>query len=272
MSQESGHVYTHGHHESVLRSHTWRTAQNSAAYLLPYLKPNMTILDVGCGPGTISTDLAKTHVPEGHVTGLDVPDIVDKAREHAASKGVTNITFTHGDAHHLPFPDASFDVVHAHQLLQHVSDPVQVLREMCRVAKPGGIVATRETDFSGMVWYPETEGMKEWHQGYMKVARANGGEPDAGRRLHVWAKQAGFSVENLTLSVGTWCFYTPEERAWWGGMWADRLLSSNFATTALKNGIYTQEGLEKVAEAWRRWAADENGWCSLIHGELIAKV
>ncbi|PIL22678.1 hypothetical protein GSI_15371 [Ganoderma sinense ZZ0214-1] len=272
MSQESGHVYTHGHHESVLRSHSWRTAQNSAAYLLPYLKPNMTILDVGCGPGTISTDLAKTYVPEGHVTGLDVPDIMDKARAHAASEGVTNVTFTPGDALHLPFPDASFEVVHAHQVLQHVADPVQMLREMRRVAKPGGIVATRENDMSGMVWYPEIEGMKEWLQGYMQVARANGGEPDAGRRLHVWAKEAGFPAESLTLSVGTWCFYTPEERAWWGGLWADRSVSSNFASTALKNGIYTQEGLQKIAETWRRWTSDENGWCTLIHGELIARV
>ncbi|EJF63286.1 UbiE family methyltransferase [Dichomitus squalens] len=271
MSQKS-HVYTHGHHESVLRSHSWRTVQNSAAYLIPHLKPNMTILDVGCGPGTITTDFAQNYVPQGHVTGLDVPDITDKAREYAASKGVTNITFTSGDALNLPFPDASFDIVHAHQVLQHVSDPVQVLREMRRVAKPGGLVATRENDHSAKVWWPDIEGLQQWSEGYKAVARANGGEPDAGRRLHVWAKKAGYPADSLTLSVGTWCFYTPEDRAWWGGLWADRLLSSNFAPTALKHGIFTQEGLEKVAEAWRRWGADEDAWCTLIHGELIAKV
>ena len=271
MPQQS-HVYTHGHHESVLRSHSWRTVQNSAAYIIPYLKPNLTVLDVGCGPGTITTDIAQNYVPQGHVTGLDVPDVLDKAREYAASKGVSNITFTAGDALNLPFPDASFDVVHAHQVLQHVSDPVQVLREMRRVAKPGGIVATRENDHGGMVWWPASKGMDEWSEGYEKVARANGGEPNAGRRLHVWAKKAGYPPESLTLSVGTWCFYTPEDRAWWGGLWADRTLSSNFASTALKHGIYTQEGLEKAAEAWRQWRADEDGWCTLIHGELIAKV
>ncbi|MEU7161670.1 class I SAM-dependent methyltransferase, partial [Streptomyces chrestomyceticus] len=51
-------VYTHGHHESVLRSHTWRTAANSAAYLLDAIEPHMEILDIGCGPGTITADLA----------------------------------------------------------------------------------------------------------------------------------------------------------------------------------------------------------------------
>ena len=269
MSKEA--VYTHGHHESVLRSHSWRTAENSAGYLLPYLKPSMTILDVGCGPGTITADLA-SRVPDGHATGLDVPAVLDTARANASARGVTNVTFTSGDAHALPFPDASFDVVHAHQVLQHVRDPVQVLREMRRVAKPGGIVASRETDFGGIVWYPPVEGMEEWRQNYSRVARANGGEPDAGRRLHVWAQEAGFTKESLTLSVGSWCFYTPEERAWWSGLWADRTLSSNFAATATKHGIYTQEGLEKVAETWRKWGADENGWMTLMNGQLIARV
>ncbi|KAI0754803.1 UbiE family methyltransferase [Daedaleopsis nitida] len=270
MSQET--VYTHGHHASVLRSHTWRTAKNSAAYLLPYLKPNMTILDIGCGPGTITADLAVNYVPEGHVTGLDVPGILDSAKQYASERGATNVSFTSGDAHALPFPDASFDVVHAHQVLQHVGDPVQVLHEMRRVTKPGGIVATRETDFSGMIWWPELEGMEEWREGYQKVARANGGEPDAGRRLHVWAKKAGYPADSLTLSTGTWCYYTAEERTWWSEIWAERSLSSNFAKTALENGIYTQEGLEKIAEVWRKWGADEDGWCSLVHGELISKV
>lgn len=266
-------TYTHGHHESVLRSHSWRTAKNSAAYLIPYLKPDMTLLDIGCGPGTITADFAAL-LPQGHVTGLEVPnsDVLDKARANAAERGVTNITFTTGNALALPFPNASFDVVHAHQVLQHVGDPVQMLKEMRRVTKPGGIVAAREADFSGMAWYPEVEGLEDWRVGYLKTARANGGEPDAGRRLHVWAKAAGFSRESITLSVGTWCYYTPEERAWWSGLWADRSVSSNYASSALKHGVYTQEGLQRVSEAWRKWGAEEDGWFTLIHGELVARV
>ncbi|KAH9851763.1 methyltransferase type 11 [Lenzites betulinus] len=266
-------VYTHGHHESVLRSHSWRTAKNSAAYLLPYLKPNMSLLDIGCGPGTITADFA-TLLPEGHVTALEIPDsdVLDKARAYAAERGVTNITFTTGNALALPFPDDTFDVVHAHQVLQHVGDPVQMLKEMRRVTKPGGIVAARDADFSGMIWYPDVEGLEGWRQGYLKVTRANGGEPDAGRRLHVWAKAAGFSAQDLTLSAGTWCYYTPEQRAWWGGVWADRTVSSHYADSALKHGVYTKEQLQGVAEVWRKWAAEEDGWFTLIHGELIAKV
>src|SRR4051812_43385631 len=84
-------VYTHGHHESVLRSHTRRTAVNSASYLLGSLKPHMRILDIGCGPGTITADLAAL-VPDGHVTGVDhAPGILEQARATADRRGLTNV-------------------------------------------------------------------------------------------------------------------------------------------------------------------------------------
>ncbi|KAI0340019.1 UbiE family methyltransferase [Trametopsis cervina] len=272
MSRPAEAVYTHGHDESVLRSHTWRTAQNSAAYLLPYLKPTMTILDLGCGPGTITADLAG-YVPEGHITGLDAAaDVLDKARAHAEGRKIANITFTTGDVHALPFPDATFDVTHAHQVLQHVADPVQMLREMRRVTKPGGFVATRETDFGGMFWYPESEGMSAWHRTYERVARANGGEPHAGRRLLAWARQAGFDPAKVTCTGGTWCYATLAERSWWGGLWADRLVQSNFATTAVGNGIATIEEVRALSEAWREWLADEDAWFYVPHGEIVCVV
>jgi ubiquinone/menaquinone biosynthesis C-methylase UbiE len=133
----TGDVYTHGHHESVLRSHTWRTAENSAAYLLPALRPRLDLLDVGCGPGTITADLARRVAP-GRVVGVDrAPDVLAQASAHASGQGVS-IELQAGDVYALQFPDASFDVVHAHQVLQHLSAPVRALREMRRVLRPGG--------------------------------------------------------------------------------------------------------------------------------------
>lgn len=266
-------VYTHGHDESVLRSHTWRTAKNSAEYLLPYLKPDMKLLDVGCGPGTITADLAANYVPHGHITAVDfASDVLHKARQYAADRGVTNVDFMPADAHALPFPDDTFDVTHAHQVLQHVTDPVQILREMRRVTKPGGLVATRETDFAGFVWYPESEGMAEWMQMYVRVARANGGEPHAGRRLLAWARLAGFQPTQVTCTGSAWCYATQDERAWWGSLWADRLVKSNFAPTAVKNGIATIEEIQKVSQAWREWAAADDAWFGVLHGEVVCKV
>lgn len=268
-------VYTHGHAESVLRSHTWRTAANSAAFLLPHLQPTMTLLDVGCGPGTITADLALNYVSQGHVTALEnAPSVLDTARAYAAERGAANITFVTGDVHALPFADDTFDVVHAHQVLQHVADPVRALAEMRRVAKPGGIVAVRDVVFGGMIWAPPVHdaSMRRWLDTYCRVARGNGGEPDAGRFLHSWARQVGFDADKVECSTGTWCYHSESERKWWGGLWADRTLQSNFATTATKNGWATQEELETVAQTWRDWAADEDGWISLVHGEIIAHV
>src|SRR5690554_6278613 len=136
--------YTHGHHDSVLASHTWRTVDNSAAYLSPSLHEGNDVLDVGCGPGTISVDLAR-RVSPGSVIGLDsAPEVIEKARVLADSEGVSNIRFVVGDAYATGFDDGRFDIVHTHQTLQHLGDPVAALREFRRVAKPGGVVAARE--------------------------------------------------------------------------------------------------------------------------------
>ncbi|KAJ7762334.1 S-adenosyl-L-methionine-dependent methyltransferase [Mycena maculata] len=265
--------YTHGHHESVLRSHSWRTAQNSCAYLLSSLSPNMHILDVGCGPGTITADLTK-FVPFGHVTGIErsAEDVLQKAREDAGAQGINNITYAIGDVLSLNFPDDSFDVVHAHQVLQHVSDPILALREMARVAKPGGIVAVRDTDFSAMTWYPESEGMSLWHTTHRQVARSNGGEPDAGRRLLSWALQAGLKRDQITASASTWCYSTSDEVHWWGSSWSERVLSSSFAASALERGFATQEILDNMSHAWKSWGSQPDAWFALLHGELLCKV
>ncbi|MDQ0687486.1 SAM-dependent methyltransferase [Streptomyces achromogenes] len=262
-------VYTHGHHESVLRSHTWRTAANSAAYLLGSLKPHMKILDIGCGPGTITADLAAL-VPEGHVTGVDhAPAVLEQARSTAAERGLANVDFAVADVHALAYPDDTFCVVHAHQVLQHVGDPVRALREMLRVTRPGGFVAVRDSDYAAMTWYPASPGMDDWLDLYHRVARANGGEPDAGRRLKSWALAAGFT--DVTATSATWTFSTPEERAWWGGLWADRTVASAYAERATGGGHATPEQLRAVSQAWREWGRREDGWFSVLHGEILCR-
>lgn len=126
----TGETYLHGHHDSVLRSHRWRTAENSAGYLLPRLQDADRVLDVGCGPGTITVDLA-ARVPQGEVVGIDAAgDVLEDARQEASRQGRPNVRFDTGDVYHLAFNDAAFDVVHTHQVLQHLGDPVAALAEM----------------------------------------------------------------------------------------------------------------------------------------------
>lgn len=265
-------VYTGGHHESVLRSHRWRTAENSAGYLLSALRSDMKILDIGCGPGTITVDFARL-VPEGEVIGVDYePSVVDKARETASQSQVQNVRFLVGDiTTALEFPDDSFDVVHAHQVLQHVADPVYALREMRRLTRPGGIIACRESDFSAMTFYPELEQLKEWQNLYVKLARHNGGEPNAGRRLVSWARRAGIEREKITASAGTWCYSSLEERNWWSAIWADRVVASSFGKMATSSGFAREEDLNRIADGWRRWGSEEDAWFAVLHGEILCR-
>jgi ubiquinone/menaquinone biosynthesis C-methylase UbiE len=260
-------VYTHGHHESVLRSHLWRTAENSAAHLLPHIAPGMALLDVGCGPGTITVDLARRVAP-GRVVGIDrSAEVVERARSQLASPD--RVEFAVGDVYGLDFPDASFDVVHAHQVLQHLTDPIAALREMRRVVRREGVVAVRDSDYASFVWAPLDPLLAGWLEVYRAVARRNRAEPDAGRFLKGWARQAGFTEIEATSS--TWTYADPETCAWWGGLWADRCLLSDFGRQAVDYGLASRAELEAMAEAWRRWAREPDAYFVVIHGEVLAR-
>jgi SAM-dependent methyltransferase len=264
---EAEHQYTHGHHESVLRSHRWRTAENSAGYLLPHLVPGASVLDIGCGPGTITLDLARVVAP-GPVIGIDrSEDAVAAARR--LLDGTARVSFETGDLFAMRFDDASFDVVHAHQVLQHLGDPVAALVEMARICRPDGLVAVRDGDYESMTWYPDYPKLDRWLDLYRRTARANGGEPDAGRRLVAWARAAGCS--DVTASASAWCFATPEDRRWWAGTWAERITVTALAERIRELGLADQTELDEIGAAWLRWADEPDGWFSVTHGEVLCR-
>ena len=262
--------YTHGHSAAVLSAHSRRGAADSAAYLLAHLNAGMDLLDVGCGPASITADLAERVTP-GRVVALDAASgALEAARATLRDRGLSEqVEVTCGDVMALPFEDASFDVVHAHQVLQHLADPVGALAEMRRLTRPGGMVAVRDAVYSAMTWFPEPAGMEQWRSVYMATARANGGEPDAGSRLLSWAREAGFT--DVTASASTWCYATPADRAWQSQTWAQRCLTS-FGPRAVELGLADRSDLETMAQAWRQWGASEDAWFVVVHGEVLARV
>ena len=264
-------VYTHGHHEAVLRSHRWRTAANSAAYLLPHLRPGSALLDVGCGPGTLTVDLAARVAP-GRTVGVDTAaDVVAAACDHARERGATNVEVVAGDFRTLDLARGSFDVVHAHQVLQHLRDPVGALAAMAALARPGdGLVAARDADYAAMTWAPADERLDRWARLYQAVTTRNGADANAGRHLPRWARLAG--LDDVTYTTSTWTFATPDERAWWSETWAERVVASSLAHQALDQGIATRGELEDIAAGWRAWAQDADAVFTVVHGEIIARV
>ncbi|GAB3701581.1 methyltransferase domain-containing protein [Nocardiopsis oceani] len=262
--------YTHGQHPTVTTSYLWRNAENSSAYALEEMRPGRSLLDVGCGPGSVTVDLARRVAP-GRVTAVDASaEAVDQARATAAAEGVDNVDFHVGDVLGLDLPDNTFDVVHAHQVLQHVADPVRALAEMGRVAKPGGVVAACDSDYSAMHWYPRLPELDTWMDLYQRVARANGGEPDAGRHMLAWAHEAGFT--DVTYAAEVWNHSAPERRTWWGGMWARRILESAVGSRAVEAGYATQEDLEAISAGWTRWSEHPDGVFVIPRGAILCRV
>jgi len=191
-------------------------------------------------------------------------------RAEIATRELNTVDFVVTDVHRMDFADDSFDVVHAHQVLQHVGDPVQALREMGRVSKPGGLVAARDADYQAFTWFPDSPPLDRWLDLYRSIARHNGGEPDAGRRMLHWARRAGFT--DITVSASIWSYSTPEERHGWGLMWADRVLQSDFAAQAVDSGAASSEELQQISRAWRDWAAASDGFLMVPHVEIVIRV
>ncbi|MPZ99468.1 MAG: methyltransferase domain-containing protein [Dehalococcoidia bacterium] len=267
QSSDRPDVYTHGHHASVVGQHARRTAERDAAFLLPRLRPGMRLLDVGCGPGSITIGLARAVAP-GETVGTDVvPEVVEEARARAAAEGVTNLRFAAESIYGLSYPDASFDVAYAHQVLQHLARPVDALREMARVLRPGGLVAVRDADYATMVAWPKSDAIDRWLEVYHAVATRNWADADAGRRLPSWVRAAGFADIEVTGTVQI--MTDPASTSNWGESWADRTLESSFGAQAMEYGIATRAEMEAVAAGWRAWAADPEAFFMYTQVEVI---
>ena len=264
---ETPDTYVHGHHESVLRSHTQRTVANSAAYLAEHLEPGMDLLDVGCGPGTITVEFAGIVGP-GQVVGIDAAsDVIEVAM---GLDGPDNCRFGVDDVYGLSFDDDSFDAVHAHQVLQHLRRPVDALIEMKRVARPGGVVAVRDADYGAMHWAPASDALDRWMDLYHQMTDANEVHADAGRYLLGWAQAAGF--ERIEVAATSWAWATLETRTWWADLWADRITKSSYAAQATELELADAAELEHIAAEFRRWAEAPDGVFVVPHVEVLAWV
>lgn len=120
-----------------------------------------------------------------------------------------------------------------------------------------------------MSWYPDNEGIAAWLETTSRVAKAKGGNPHPGRYIHVWAEEAGFERGKIVKSTGSWCFSSPEERAYWGGSMEGRFRSSGFTKMCLEEGLATAEELEGIVKGWRTFVEEQTGWFGLLHGELL---
>ena len=246
---ESTGTYTHGYSHGSVQALTNRSANREAAFLLPYLKPGMRFVDVGCGPGTITVGLAAAIGP-GEVLGIDFsPEMVERARALAKEQGVANVRFEVGRAEEMPIADETFDAALEHNLLEHVADPLRVLREMHRVLKPGAVIGLADGDWGTLLIEPAIPDLLEGLALYERVWRLNGGNPRLGRIQRALLRQTGFRHGETTLHGIEVAPNAAES-------WVARLLGPRVGGRALELGWVDRPTLERYAEGWRTWAKD----------------
>jgi SAM-dependent methyltransferase len=194
-NQKEASGYIHGTHEeeqgrlSLLNRLTNPPFLNFLA-----LRPTDTVLEVGSGLGLLASEVA-ARVPQGAVYGVEF----SAEQLSQVPAGVPTLHFVRGDAHTLPFPDATFDVVYCRYVLEHVPDPLTVLREMRRVLKPGGRALAQENDDAMFTFDPDCPCVAALWEKFIALQFRLGGDPLIGRRLFRLFYHAGFRDISLSL-------------------------------------------------------------------------
>lgn len=248
MKSES---YTPGHTENATNFMARRSLYSHGQFFVPFLSANHTVLDLGCGPGTISVEMARLVAP-GNVTGIDFSESqVLLARKHAGEAGVSNVDFHLGSCYELPFANQSFDRIFCHALMEHLAEPVGALREAFRVLQPDGMIGLCSPDADGWLLSPPSPELEAAVTTYADLQRANGGNLRIGKHLGVLLEDAGFTA--IRLAARYECYPSLE-------------FIGEYLALQLE-----QQGFGPHAATLREWAKNSNGMFAQAWVSAVAK-
>ncbi len=251
--------------EAVLES---RTAARDAAFFLPFLRPGMRVMDVGCGPGTITVGLAEVVAP-GRVDGFDLqPALVKRARAIASEQRVQNVSFSVANVYKLPFSARTFDAVFANAVLMFVSNPLAALTEIRRVLRPGGVVGLRDPDLGGKFLVPTTPLLQQWLDLRIRVRKHDGGDTFRGRYHRGLLLQAGFARARAIASVSTAGSAEETRRA----ASFEKAQLDGLSRTALAEGWLNQNQAEAIGRELVAWGERPDAFTATVWCEAVGWV
>jgi SAM-dependent methyltransferase len=234
--------------------HAERTAESHAAFLLPHLQPGMALLDLGCGPGSITVGLAEAVAP-GPATGVDLNP-----------QPVEGVTVVAADVYELPFPDASFDAIFASAVLQHLADPLAALREARRVARPGAVIGVVDADWDGELIHPTDPVLRRSLD--IAVRLREGTSPRIGKQLRQLLLEAGFS--RAEASARTLFHGTDAEIHQVGAFTASLFQYPATVDRVVGAGWATAAELDEMSRAWSAWAQTPGAFLARFWCEALA--
>ena len=259
--------YQIGYNENIIKSMKEKTAVDSARFLLTYLKPEMNLLDCGCGPGGISISLAEI-LNKGNLIGIDIEQSqIEIAEKIALEKNVKNIQFKLADIFHLPFADNSFDVVFTHATLYHLNSPVKALKEMLRVIKPGGIMAAREPDTQAIMLWPQNDLIEKAQKLRNEFLAASGTDLTMGRKLRSIFIESGFV--NVTGYASCDAKGTKESLESVINYLTSELVDTPFGKNLIKENLTNSDEIKELQRAYKSLTYESGAFISFTWGEAI---
>jgi SAM-dependent methyltransferase len=245
-----------------------RSAAVYADFLLPHLLDGFRVLDVGCGAGTITLELA-SGIVAGHVLGVDVEDDFDAAREYAADQGIGNVEFRVGDVYDLEFPSNHFDACLCHSMLETLDRPLDGLSEIRRVLRPGGVLGVACVEYGGLILAgPGVELLRRFYRVRERLWQLDGhADPYRGRELRGLLDRAGF--DRIAASSKYLCYGTAEDVEAFGSERAGDCGDTWYRRDAIRHGLATESDLDQTQTAWREWSISTDAyaafaWCRAL--------
>jgi 2-polyprenyl-3-methyl-5-hydroxy-6-metoxy-1,4-benzoquinol methylase len=252
--------------EDLMRS---RSAEDYADFVLPAMGQADRVLDVGCGPGSITIGLANA---AGRVTGVDVDDTeFAEARTYAAKHGIDNVEFLEGSIYQLDFADASFDVCTLFAMLETLDDPLAGLAEVRRVLKPGGLVGASSIEYGGLILHgPGEPLLRRFYELRLQIWEAQGDVHFyRGRELRSLLQAAGFAqVEAVT----TYFSHGTEERVRTFGLGRAADCRDEWYVGGIEeHGLADRDEIDALEQAWVRWAESPDSFAAFAWGRAIGR-
>ncbi len=244
----------YGYHVDVIQDqYATRGVKNVVDFFTQHLKPGMSVLDCGCGPGTITQDVARIVAP-GKVIGCDLePGMVERAASLAESEDLPNLSFQVGNILDLPFEDDTFDAVMSCAVTEHLSEPVKAMSELGRVVKKGGIVGITRTDWSANLIAPPCDAVSRFFELFESGFHIQGGTMNGGKNLPNMLSEAGLKVVDLLIAFsGT---YISEPGNPMVNGWAEWIENLPLFDRVIEEGLTDRAELDAMCAEMREWAA-----------------